>query len=465
MFLSIMNRFQTTSRGLLTRRSPIVRACARNTAAFSTAAEKVDRFSRVQETVHSEIKARQSVNSDDLHDPFYVVDLSQVREQHRTWTEALPRIHPHYAVKCNPDQVLLQTLSSLGVGFDVASKGEIEMAVGAGARPDEIIYANPCKQASHLKHAYAVGVQHMTFDNLNELDKIAAHHPSAKLVLRILVDDSSSICQFGIKFGANMQMVPQLLERAKAKGMDVCGISFHVGSGCMDPTAFASAVGEAKKAFDMGANMGFNMNLLDVGGGFQDFQSPTAPKAPAFKDVAFHLGTAVDNLFPEGSGVRVIAEPGRFMAASTHTLMVNVIARRDVVNENGPSYMYYINDGVYGSFNGLMYDHATFTPTLYEAQEDTLGSMDVSTPMSMPQQTTPRKMEMRQFSTSVDPTPTYKSSLWGPTCDSLDCVVKETQLPKLEVGQWLMFRDMGAYSNAAGSEFNGFAKPSIIYMG
>lgn len=359
--------------------------------------------------------------------PFIVVDTADIKHKVLLWHALLPRVEPFYAVKCNNDEVMLDALTAYGTGFDCASQAEMEQCLVRGVTPDKIIYAHPCKPVSHLQFARANGVSKMTFDNDQELEKIAQHFPEAELVLRVLVDDSYSVCRFGAKFGASQEATPALLQQAKDLGLNVMGISFHVGSGCKDAVAYELAVERAKKAFDLGKELGHDMKLLDLGGGF-----PGTPDAPvAFEDIAHHLNIALDKHFPEGCGVQLMAEPGRYMVASAGRLAVNIISRRQV---SANEFMYYVNDGVYGSFNCILFDHQH--PTPLALFPDRLGKAD---------------------STAV-------SSIWGPTCDSMDCVSKEAVLPKMELGDWILFENMGAYTTAAGSTFNGFPRPQNYYM-
>lgn len=380
-------------------------------------------------------------------DAFYVVDTSTVEDRFKLWHEHLPEVRPYYAVKCNPDPVLIQSLARLGVGFDCASLAEIRSVLGNGVPASDVIYANPCKQGSQIEYARAHDVHMMTFDSQDEVTKIRSINPNAKLVLRLYVDDSNSICRLGTKFGAMVHDVPDILAHAKALNMDVVGVSFHVGSGCFNVAAYSNAVARARKVFDMGHAIGYNFGLLDIGGGF-----PGTENAPIrFEDCARELKTALAQHFPHGSGVQVISEPGRFFAASTHTLAVNVIGRKvaptfDVPGQppvlasaaaaagQTPNYMYFVNDGLYGSFNCLVYDHPTIQPVILS---------DAAQPAA---------------------TPMHKASLWGPTCDGMDCILKEVEMPLMDIGQWILFPSMGAYTCAAGSDFNGFAPPQKIYF-
>lgn len=154
----------------------------------------------------------------------------------------------------------------------------------------------------------------MTFDNELELYKVRQFHPSAKMVVRIKVDDSQSTCRFSLKFGADLERVPALLKLAKALGIDVIGVSFHVGSGCNSADQYMGAIGDAKKVFQMGEQLGFNMTLLDLGGGY-----PGTANAPvSFEETATVINAALARYFPEvdengvPSQVRIIAEPGRY---------------------------------------------------------------------------------------------------------------------------------------------------------
>ncbi|RKO91453.1 ornithine decarboxylase [Blyttiomyces helicus] len=384
-------------------------------------------------------------------DAFFVADLGEVTRQHNQWKAFLPRIEPFYAVKSNPDPMILRTLAGHGTGFDCASKAEIQMALDQGVPASRIIYANPCKQASHIRYAAAAGVTMMTFDNADELHKIRAHHPAAKMILRILTDDSRSICKLGVKFGAHIGVVPTLLQTAQDLEVDVIGISFHVGSGCYDASAFGEAVILARKAFDIGKEFGFTFTLLDVGGGFPSNNADGV----TFPDIATILAPTVDRLFD--SSVRVIAEPGRYYCNSAYTLAVNIVARRMVprdispsvpsvdsetmatnVNDDHPAYMYYINDGMYGSFNCITFDHAVVIPKVLSRSSHYYYGKHTG---------------------DIE----YSCSIWGPTCDSIDCMGRNFSLPEMQVGDWLYFDNMGAYTMCAASQFNGFRKSSIVY--
>ncbi|XP_041813871.1 ornithine decarboxylase-like isoform X2 [Chelmon rostratus] len=389
----------------------------------------------ISDFIDQKIKELESQGSEE---PFYVVSLDSVFQRHGRWLASLPRVKPFYAVKCNNTPAVLRMLSALGTGFDCASKREIQLALDLGATPDKIIYAHPTKPRSHIRYACAHGVNLMTFDSEDELLKIALCHAKAKLVLRIAVDDSESLFRLSPKFGARLATVGKLLERAGELGLEVTGVSFHVGSGCTASLAFKHAIEDARRVFDIANMYGVQMTLLDIGGGFsgrEDFQV----KFEEFSDV---INGALDELFPPDSGVQIIAEPGRYYVESAFTLAANVIARRVVTddvdehsngeeNSHNRRMMYYLNDGVYGSLSCFLTDAtcSEVQPYLHRAVESS---------------------ERR-----------YRSIIWGPTCDSIDKVMDNYWIPELYVGDWLLVDNMGAYSVSLSSDFNSFEKAHI----
>jgi len=257
----------------------------------------------------------------EVENSFFIADLGEVYRQFFRWKKNLPRVEPFYAVKCNPDPLVMRLLASLGAGFDCASKSEIAQVLELSpvVPRRNIIFANPCKANPQIRYANQVDVKMMTFDNADELHKCKQHYPNAELLLRIWTDDSKSQCQLSRKFGASEESIRPLLKLAKLLSLNVIGVSFHVGSGSHDPGAFISSVDMAKRAFDIGKDLGFDFSILDVGGGFchDDFES-----------VARVLGEKIDEQFPLEMGVRIIGEPGRYFVASAFTLATNVIARR-----------------------------------------------------------------------------------------------------------------------------------------
>lgn len=392
-------------------------------------------------------------------DPFYIVDLEDICNKHINWITKLPRVEPHYAVKCNTDHMMLKLLAFLGTGFDCASKNEIQKMLDLGVSPHRIVFANPCKQASNIKYAYKMGVDYMTFDNELELYKIKENHPNAKCVLRIITNDADAICRFSMKFGADMETSYKLIETAMNLNLELVGISFHVGSGQMSPKAFSESIQNARILFDHARErFGCKMHFLDLGGGYPG--SSDSHSIDLFDQISKEINAALEKYFPidlfeqingsDENKLRVIAEPGRYYACSAFTLCVNVIAKRVMNQHQGAeqktqanqveanvdsskTIMYYINDGVYASFNCLFYDHAEVFPIIIKENGSTENKL-------------------------------YKSSIWGPTCDGLDVVVKECHLPEINQGEFLVFKDMGAYTLSGAVAFNGIPLARCIYV-
>ncbi|KAL6656414.1 hypothetical protein ACP70R_007240 [Stipagrostis hirtigluma subsp. patula] len=354
---------------------------------------------------------------------FYVFDLARVVDLFRAWRRALPDVRPCYAVKCNPDPALLGALAALGAGFDCASRAEVEAVLALGVRPRDVVYANPCKPEAHLEYAAEVGVGLATYDAEEEVAKVKRCHPGCELLLRLKGPDGGEArVDLGTKYGALPEEVVPLLRAAQRAGVAVAGVSFHVGSGASRLDVYRQAIKDARAAFDAAAALGMPpMRVLDIGGGFV--------AGAAFDEAAAVINDALAQHFGDLPCVEVIGEPGRYFAESAFTLAARVIGKRT----RGEVREYWIDDGLYGSLNCVIMDHYVPRPR----------------PLA-----TPRAGEK-----------TYTSTVFGPTCDSLDTVVTGYQLTEMSVGDWLVFDDMGAYTTGAGSNFNGFATSDIkIYV-
>jgi ornithine decarboxylase len=262
---------------------------------------------------------------------FYIINLGALTNSYTNWIRLLPNVHPYYAVKCNPNPVILEVLASLGCNFDCASENEMKIVIEITKDSSRIIFANPCKMSSQIRYARANDVDLMTFDCEEELYKIKLYHPYAKLVLRLAVDDSSSKCKFNKKFGCKLSQVDELLKIAKTLKLDVTGFSFHVGSGCSSCDTFYSALGECRKAYDIATKLGLNINMIDIGGGF-----PGIDRYIRFEDIAKRINDGINDFFfyeLENSTIKFIAEPGRYFAESSHTLVLNVIGKKNIIDE------------------------------------------------------------------------------------------------------------------------------------
>ncbi|RAQ60817.1 hypothetical protein AFCA_002622 [Aspergillus flavus] len=365
------------------------------------------------------------------HDlPFLVADTRRIFQQHERWLQCLPNIAPFYAVKCNSNIRLLRYLARLGVGFDCASWGEMKLVLNLGVDPSRIIFAHPCKAVSALQMASRSGVPRTTFDNVDELEKIKDNAPNLRLLLRIFADDDTALVSLGNKFGAPLDTTKALLLKAKDLGLVVDGVSFHVGSGASNADTFVTAVQNAKHVFQQGKQLGFDMHVLDVGGGFQDSN---------FEPMALSLQRAIEKEFPPST--QVMAEPGRYYARSFYTAACKVVARRKQIGQDklSESDMLYLNDGIYGCFMNAVAENEIYRPILFK--QETTSS-------------TEREAGEHRY------------SVWGPTCDGLDCIAKEATMGcEVKVGDWVKFENMGAYTTATSTQFNGFPnRYDIIYV-
>lgn len=365
-------------------------------------------------------------------DSFFVADLGQVFRSFQRWKQELPRVQPFYAVKCNTDVKVVELLGHLGANFDCASKNEIERVLALGFDPSRIIYANPCKTNSFIRYARDKNVNLTTVDNAQELYKLRKFHPTTRILIRIITDDESAQCKLSTKFGCTVDVaVDELLPLCVKLGLDVAGVAFHVGSGAKCFNAFFQAIRDARRIFDQGQELGLRMNVLDIGGGFEK---------DTFSEAARVVNQSLDTFFPatysEQHEIKFLAEPGRFMVADAFTLATHIIARRDLC-DNQMEAMVYINDGVYGNLNCILFDHQT--PTAYVLRH---GEVFIGEDQS----------EAGKGSSG------YTFSIWGPTCDGLDCVSSQAALAvNVGVGDWLYFPNVGAYTSAATTSFNGFS--------
>lgn len=367
-------------------------------------------------------------------DSFFVADLGQIARSAKLWQEKLPNVHAHYAVKCNTDLKVIKLLGEMGVNFDCASKNEIDTVLALGFTADRIVYANPCKTNSFIRHAHGCGVNLTTVDNGQELRKLKQFHPECGILIRIATDDETATCRLSTKFGCTIDSaINELLPLAKELDLNVKGIAFHVGSGAKDFSSIYKAIEDSRTIFNEAINnFGFDMSVLDIGGGFETHSFHESSEM-----VRFSLDKFFPTPFVNKHNIRFIAEPGRFMVSNAFTLATHIIARRDLSAKlkqlNDIEAMIYINDGVYGNLNCILFDHYQPTPHVLKH-----GG----------------KYYYGNHNTQVKG---WDFSIWGPTCDGLDCVSSRSSLcADVKVGDWLYFSNLGAYTSAATTSFNGF---------
>src|ERR1700761_771940 len=360
--------------------------------------------------------------------PLIVVDHKVLRENLAQFRKYLPRVQAYYAVKANADPAIVKTLYDAGASFDVASMAEfLTVHKNIEHLPDKerqdyiwdrIIYANPIKaiETLELLEPYKPLV---TYDNHEEVMKIARHAPHSGLVLRLRVPNTGSIVELSSKFGALPGEAVDLIAYARNNKLDVEGLSFHVGSQCTNPKNYSDALHLAASIFEEAEARGFPLKLLDIGGGFPAHYDATVPP---FAKVAKIINAELDRLFPKA--IEILAEPGRFLVASAATAIARIIGK----TIRGGKLCYYINDGVYHTFSGQIFDHAQYP--------------------------------LKSFKKG----PTQICSVFGPTCDALDTISLTDELPDLELGELLFAENIGAYSAASSTWFNGFPPAKVVHV-
>ncbi|WP_110954295.1 type III PLP-dependent enzyme [Anaerosinus massiliensis] len=348
--------------------------------------------------------------------PLLVVSLEQIAYNYRFLEEHLPKVKVFYAVKANPDERIVKTLADLGSHFDVASDGEMLQLTRMGISADRMVYANPFKTPKGLAVAKKTGVNKFTFDSESEIYKMAKAVPDGMVLLRVRVDNPKALVDLNKKFGAAPEDVISLLKIARAQGLDVGGLCFHVGSQSPTAEAHVEALQICRKLFDEAEKEGFHLRVLDIGGGLP---ISTLETEVDLLTIAKEIQEALDALFP---ATEIWAEPGRYLCGTAVNLITSVIG----VQCRNHQQWYFLDDGVYGTFSGIIFDHWDF--------------------------------ELDSFKDGEQKPVTFA----GPSCDSLDVLFRDKMSPELEIGDVLLVPNCGAYTSASATEFNGFAKTPII---
>jgi ornithine decarboxylase len=360
--------------------------------------------------------------------PLVVVNHDAIRENYATFKRHLPRVQAYYAVKANPVPEIVRTLFKAGASFDVASLPEFllvyELIKKRPARErqdfvwDKIVYANPVKAKDTLR-ALDTYKPLVTFDNRAEILKIRECAPHAGLLLRIRVPNTGSMVELSSKFGCEPGEAVAFIEEAHAAGLVVEGLSFHVGSQCTNFENFVQALNMSAAVMQEAASRGFNLKILDIGGGFPvRYNRHVRP----FSQLARTINGEIDRLFPKE--MEIIAEPGRFFVATAVTSIATVIGK---AVRDGKT-CYYIDDSVYHTFSGIIFDHCP-----YHIQAFRKG-------------------------------PTEVCAVFGRTCDGLDTISQSDPLPDLQIDDLVYSADIGAYSNASATWFNGFAPAKVVHV-
>jgi ornithine decarboxylase len=361
--------------------------------------------------------------------PLFVVDHAELRRNFAQFRKYLPRVQPYYAVKANPAAEIVRTLYKVGASFDVASMPEFEIVhenikdLPAKQRQDyiwdKIIYANPIKAVETLRQLDQYKPL-VTYDNEEEIRKIKKHAPHAGLALRIKVPNTGAMVELSSKFGAPPGEAVDLMLKAREAGLGVEGLSFHVGSQTTNFQNFVQALQLARSIFDEAASRGLNLKLIDIGGGFP---APYDAQVKPFKELAATLNSEIERNFPRP--LEILAEPGRFMVATAATLVASIVGK---ATRDG-KLCYYIDDGVYHTFSGVIFDHCKYSVKAF-----------------------------RKGATQI-------CAVFGPTCDALDTISLSEELPgNLDLGDLVYSPNIGAYSQASSTWFNGFPPAKVVHI-
>ncbi|HEY1763575.1 MAG TPA: type III PLP-dependent enzyme [Opitutaceae bacterium] len=361
--------------------------------------------------------------------PLFVVDHDALRKNYRQFRKYLPRVQAYYAVKANPLPEIVRTLFLEGASFDVASMPEFNIVYdNIRDMPDKerqdwiwdkIIYANPNKPESTLEELNQYKPL-VTFDNAEELVKIRKHAPQAGVVLRLKVMNTGAMVELSSKFGADPGEGVDLILKAEKLGLTCEGLSFHVGSQTTNFDNYVQALALCASILKEARERGYRkMNLVDIGGGFP---APYDASVKPFRVLAQVINRELDRLFPKD--IQILAEPGRFLVATAGYAVSRVIGK--AVREGKPSY--YINDGVYHTYSGVIFDHC--------------------------------KYPIRAFKRG----PAAISAVYGPTCDALDVVSMAENLPELDRDDLVFSDNIGAYSHASATHFNGFPPARVVHV-
>ena len=349
--------------------------------------------------------------------PLLVLSLDQVKANYECLKTYMPRVRIYYAMKANPHPEILKAMMNLGSSFDVASAGEIRTLNELGVSGERMIYANPVKLGAGFKACRDCGVTKMTFDSSSEIDKMKKELPGATVLLRLRIDNSTALVDLNKKFGAGRERAIELMLKAKEAGLDMAGIAFHVGSQVTNSDPYLNALDIAREVFEEAKEVGLDLRILDIGGGFP---IPTPSVKFNLPEMLKQISARLDEDFP---GIEIWAEPGRYICGTVANLITSVIG----VTERGGQPWYFLDDGLYGTFSGVIFDQWDFKLISFKEGDERVAA-----------------------------------TFAGPSCDSLDIMFRGRMTVPLEVGDLLLVPSCGAYTSASATTFNGFSKAEFV---
>jgi ornithine decarboxylase len=345
--------------------------------------------------------------------PFLILDNAIVRDKLRRFRAAMPRVHPHYAVKANPDRRVVKALAQEGCSFEIASIAELDLLLELGVDPATVLFSNPVKARESIAYAAARGVVWYVVDSVDELRRVHAIRADAKTYLRVATPNIGSDWPLSGKFGAGAGELREIILTAAKLGADLAGVTFHAGSQCRNPENWRVGIERARMAFDAMTKAGLRPRMLDIGGGFPVRH---VKPIPAIEVIGAVVNEALQAFGPD---VQVVAEPGRYLVSDAGYFVCRVIG---IATRGGKRWMHW--DA--GLFGGVI---ETTEGLKYKIRTDRSG-------------------------------PDVPWHVAGPTCDSVDVILRDEPLPSdLQEGDFIYIRNAGAYTTAYASQFNGFPLP------
>ncbi|MBI5849165.1 MAG: type III PLP-dependent enzyme [Nitrospirae bacterium] len=363
-------------------------------------------------------KAIDFIRETDLEPPYLLMDKAKVRQKVHAIGKNIRNSEVYYAVKANPDIETLKLINSLGIGFEIASEGEMSVLESIGVTSDRMITSNPIKTFRFLRMAAKSGVDYFSYDSEAEVLKMKEYTPGANVYVRLTVPNEGSEWPLSKKFGVEVEEAEELLVLAKKKGLNPVGITFHVGSQCTNMYNWNSALDKAKDLWDRADKAGIKLSLLNIGGGYPIRYTKDVVGISAIEK---NINKAIYQKFPKKT--RILIEPGRSVVGDAGIFVTKVIGKTSRGDEKWLS----IDVGV---FNGLM---------------ESIGGI--------------------QYSYVVEGSKEIKKwTLAGPSCDSFDVIEKNIMLPEPAIGNYILILSSGAYTISYASEFNGFSIPKTILI-
>lgn len=364
---------------------------------------------------------RELFNKRDDATPILIMSRSEIRKNYDDLVEALPRVKIHYAVKPNAHEVIISEVYKRGGNFDVCSEGEIKKVLKTGIDPKTLIHSHPIKSKAEFDFAVNAGLETFVVDNPDEIEKFKRYNKKLKVLIRFRINtNTTAVVNLQYKFGCHADDVLSLAQKIKETGHEYYGLSFHIGSQCGYSENYIRAIEKAHELIDQLEEAGLKTSLLDIGGGFPvEYAEPIMP----IKEFCEPIAEALDLHIRED--IKIISEPGRFIAASPTTLICTIVGK----SERDGKMWYYLDDGLYSTFSGIVFDHCQYPVVSSRSGDDQLLSV-----------------------------------LAGPTCDSFDVMYDGLMLAEHFVGDKLLFTYTGAYCEVSGSSFNSLKRPEYLII-